>query len=595
MMQRFEKDFLLFTLCTRDLEHAGLARNRPVWLALPLLILTRHLLSRYLLSRYLDARYLQARHLQALLAPCWRVSRSAGLALGASLALAACSFAPPYEQPASPVPQAFSSSVSSSVSSSAAPLTAAASASASTSAPRLPWRQYFTDPQLQSLIETALENNRNLEVLTLRIQEARALYGIEHSSLFPGLTANASASRVGLPSEISPTGSGQTISQYSVAAIASWELDFWGRIRNLNEAALQNYLISESAQQAGALSLIGQVAMGYYSVRAIDEQMRIAQDAVATRQRTYNMFVRRHQVGSGTRLEVAEAETLLTQAQALLAELVQQRQSRLNQLAMLTADYGLTQRFASTAVTPLALVSLEAGLSSELLLYRPDIIAAESKLKAANANIGAARAAFFPSITLNAAAAGVSTDLSNLFSAGSRAWLFSPSLSLPIFDGQRLQSRLDLARVRKNIAVVEYEQTIQQAFREVSDALSDQQVLAQRLDIQRRAVKAQSERARLVRLRFDNGSSSYFEVLDAQRALLQVQQQLVQQELALVLAKVRLFTALGADEMLKQDVRAARTTAMQTAATQTATQTAAQTATPTARNVMMQANTGDMP
>ena len=577
MMQRFEKGFLLFNLCTRDLEQSGVARERPVWLALLL--------------------YLLSRHLQAFLALCRRVSRAAGLALGASLALAACSFAPPYEQPASPVPQAFSSSVSSS----AAPLTAAASASASTSAPRLPWRQYFTDPQLQRLIETALENNRNLKVLTLRVQEAQALYGIEHSSLFPGLKASASAARVGLPSEISPTRSAQTISQYSVAAIASWEIDFWGRIRNLNEAALQNYLVSESAQQAGALSLIGQVAMGYYSVQAIDAQMEIAQDAVATRQRTYNMFVRRYQVGSGTRLEVAEAETLLTQAQALLAELQQQRQSRLNQLAMLTGDYGLMRGFASATGIPLALGRLDAGLPSELLLYRPDIIAAESKLKAANASIGAARAAFFPSITLNAAAAGISTELSRLFAPGSRAWLFAPSLSLPIFDGQRLQSSLDLAQVRKKIAVVEYEQAIQQAFREVSDALSDQQVLDQRLEIQRRAVKAQSERARLVRLRFDNGSSSYFEVLDAQRALLQMQQQLVQQELALVLAKVRLFTALGADEILAPEGVAPQVTTgielpgLSRAVSPTEAQTTTQTATTTVANVMMPANTGVTP
>ena len=505
-MQRFERGFFLCNLC---------ARRLAVWRVQP------------------HDLYV-------------RVIRAFGLALGALFALAACSFAPPYEQPASPVPQTFREASTTITPPRASTLNATSQAAVT----RLAWRQYFTDPALQQLIETALQNNRNLEILTLRIQEAQALYGIEHSTLFPGVTASASASRVGLPSEISPTRSAQTISQYSVAAIASWEIDFWGRIRNLNQAALQNYLISESAQQAGALSLIGQVAMSYYSVSTIDEQMRIAKDAVATRQRTYDMFVRRHQVGSGTRLEIAEAETLLTQAQALVAELMQQRQTRLNQLAMLTGEYGLLDGLAQATVNPQALGVLEVGLPSELLLYRPDIIAAESKLKAANANIGAARAAFFPSITLNAAAAGVSTQLSSLFDAGSRGWLFAPSLSLPIFDGRRLQSSLDLAHVRQNIAVVEYEQAIEQAFREVSDALSDQYLLAQRLDIERRGVKAQSERARLVRLKFDSGSSSYFEVLDAQRALLQVQQQLVRQELALALAKVRLFTALGADEVL---------------------------------------------
>ncbi|AWB32432.1 efflux transporter outer membrane subunit [Orrella marina] len=450
---------------------------------------------------------------------------------GVIVSLSACSFAPPYEQPDSPVPGQYPVA-------SAEPLV------------RLGWEDYFTDPRLQVLIRSALENNRELEVMTLRIREAQALYGIERSSLYPGLRADAGASRVGLPGEVSPLGTTQTITQYSVAGIASWELDFWGRIRNLNEAALRNYLVTESAQQAAALTLIAQVASTYYAIAAIDDQLDIAQEAVSTRQRTYDMFRRRHAVGSGTRLEVAEAETLLTQAQAMVAELGQQRQSRLNQLAVLTADYSVLSAMQATGdaiQADLSLPEIGAGLPSELLLFRPDIVAAENRLKGANANIGVARAAFFPSVTLNGAVAGVSTDLSGLFDSASRAWLFSPSLSLPIFDGQRLQNNLDLAQVRKEIAVVEYEKAIEQAFREVSDALADREALQQRVQIQRRAVQAQSERARLVRLRFERGSSSYFEVLDAQRALLQVEQELVRQELALVLAGVRLYAALGAD------------------------------------------------
>lgn len=450
----------------------------------------------------------------------------------------ACSMAPTYQTPEIPVPDRYDVKQGSGLD-----LDGNASV-------RLSWKQYFTDPELQRLIDQALQNNRDLVVMILRVQEAQALYGIERSSLFPGLTASAAAARVGLPSELSPTRSAQSISQYSVAAIASWEIDFWGRIRNLNEVALRNYLVSESTQLAARISLIGQVAQVYYSLVATIEQMDIASAAVLARQRTFEMFRRRFQVGSGTRLEVAQSETLLTQAQAMVAELAQQKRRLLNHLALLTGDYGLLDGLSGSKNVNLSLPALDAGLPSELLLHRPDIVAAEERLKAANANIGAARAAFFPSITLNGAVAGISPQLSSLFDSASRAWLFAPSLSLPIFDGQRLQSNLDLAVVRKNITIAQYENAIQQAFREVSDALSDRQALQERLEIQRRTVAAESERARLVKLRYETGSSSYFEVLDSLRDLLRVQQQLVQQEQALVLANVRLYTALGSDHVL---------------------------------------------
>lgn len=320
-----------------------------------------------------------------------------GMLFGAMLTLGACSFAPPYEQPQSPVPvQYFQPETTKDVVS-------------DSSTVRLNWRDYFTSPQLRVLIEQALLDNRDLQVMTLRIREAQAIYGIERSNLYPDLTASAAAARMGMPREMSAPGAARTNTQYSVVALASWELDFWGRIRNLNEAALNNYLMSESAQQAASLSLVSQVATVYYSVVAIDEQLRITREAVETRQRTYNMFRRRHEVGSGTRLEVAEAETLLTQAQAIEAELMQQRYSRLNQLAMLTGNYLLLDGLEKQPKGTLQVPTLHVGLPSELLLYRPDIMAAESKLRAANANIGAARAAFFPSITLNGGVAGMSS------------------------------------------------------------------------------------------------------------------------------------------------------------------------------------------
>jgi len=459
-----------------------------------------------------------------------RFLRTFSVVLVLCLSQAACSLAPQYERPDSPVPDQYPG--------------AELSNQGEPTASRLPWKDFFTDPTLQQLIKTALERNRDLAVMTERISESAAIYGIERSSLFPGVRADAAAARVGLPSELSRGLGASPVTQYSVAAIASWELDFWGRIRNLNEAALQNYLVTESAQQAAALSLIARVASAYYTLAGIEEQIAIARQAVDSRQRTYDLFRRRYELGSGTKLEVAESETLLTQAQEMFAELSKQKRLVLNLLAQLTGDYSLAENLQ---VNFAKLPELKPGLPSELLLYRPDIMAAEYKLKGANANIGAARAAFFPSITLNGAAASVSTELSGLFDSGSKAWLLSPSLSLPIFDGRRLESNLDLATVRKNIAVIEYEKAIENAFREVADALAEIESLEKSVQIKHRAVAAQSERARLVKLRFERGSTSYFEVLDAQRVLLQVQQQLVQQETDLELAKVKLFAALGAD------------------------------------------------
>ena len=449
------------------------------------------------------------------------------------LTLTGCSLAPEYQRPELPVPTDYPG----------APLDK--TNSSAISAASLRWQDYFVDPQLQFLINHALISNRDLRVTILRVKEAQAAYGIQRADLMPSVNVGAAAARLGLPGEITPLSDGRPVSQYIAGFNASWELDFWGRVQSLNAAALNEYLATDSARQAAQLSLIVQVTDTYLNLLDLDERLRIANKAIDSRQKSFEMLTRRYQVGSGTNFEVVQAETLLTQAQTLAVQLRQAQAAQKNLLTLLLGDTP-SLSFSDRELKDSVLLSeLKVGQPSELLLNRPDIIAAEFKLKAANANIGAARAAFFPRITLNAAFGGISTELNGLFSSSNRAWMFAPNISLPLFDGGRLSSNLDLTETRKNIAIANYEKTIQIAFREVADNISASQTLVEQVAIQRRGVTAQAERARLARLRYDNGSSSYLEVLDAERDLLNVQQQLVQVRRALLSTRANLFATLG--------------------------------------------------
>lgn len=462
-----------------------------------------------------------------------RATQLVRLFLCALLTLAGCSFAPEYQRPPLPVPPAYPS------------VSTEETSSRAMSVATLRWQDYFIDPQLQALINQALDNNRDLRVMLLRVKEAQAGYGIQRADLLPSLNVGGAAARLGLPGEITPLSDGRPISQFIAGFNASWELDFWGRVQSLNEAALNEYLATDAARQAAQLSLIVQVADTYLNLLDLDERLHIANKAIDSRQTSFDMLTRRYQVGSGTNFEVVQAETLLTQAQALAVQLRQAQAAQANLLTLLLGS-APTLTLSGRALKDNMLVSeLKFGQPSDLLLNRPDIMAAEFKLKAANANIGAARAAFFPRITLNAAYGGISTELNGLFSSSNRAWMFAPNISLPLFDGGRLSSNLDLTEARKNIAVANYEKTIQVAFREVADNISASQTLAEQVAIQQRGVIAQAERARLARLRYDNGSSSYLEVLDAERDLLNVQQQLVQVRRALLSTRANLFATLG--------------------------------------------------
>ena len=459
------------------------------------------------------------------LPPCARMA-----ALAATVLLAGCaSLAPTYAPPPLPVAAQY-------------PENDAAGAHA----PDVAWQAYFADPRLQSLIAQALASNRDMRVAALRVEEARAAYGIQRAEQFPTVALGASGSRTRVPGDLSLTGRAMTSAQYQAGLnVSAWELDFWGRVRSLKDSALQTLLASDEARRAIGVALVAQVANGYLGLRELDERVELARATVDSRAESLRIFTRRFEVGSISKLELTQVETLLSQALSLSAQLEQARAVQAHALAQLvggpvdlTPD---TRRFDDASV----LQPLHAGLPSALLTQRPDLIAAEHQLRAAQANIGAARAAFFPTISLTAAYGTASAELSGLFDSGSGAWNFAPRLVLPIFDAGRIRANMDLAEVRRDVAVANYEKSVQGAFREVADALSNRRWLALQVDIGKTTLAAQSERARLAKLRYDNGAAPYLEVLDAQRDLLTVEQQLVQTRRALLSSQVSLYAALG--------------------------------------------------
>jgi multidrug efflux system outer membrane protein len=448
-----------------------------------------------------------------------------------------CNFlAPHYNRPQLPVSDRYPPDAAGG---SAAGLDAVASAATG-------WRDYFADERLRSLIEQALRENRDLRDAVLRVEEARAQYGIQRADLFPTINAGADMARSRTPGDLNLTGQPLTASQYQVGLnSAAWELDFWGRVRNLKDAALENYLATDESRRAATVSLIADVADSYLRLRELDERITLARRTIATREGSFRIFKRRFEVGAISRLDLTQVETLLMQAQSLAAQLEQERAAEAHFLTLLVgASVDLVparERFDDLGV----MHPLRVGLPSELLVNRPDIMAAEHQLLAAHANIGAARAAFFPRVILIGSLGTASADLEGMFASGSLAWSYGPSISVPIFDAGRNRNNLNLAEVRRDLAVAGYEKAIQIAFREVSDALSAQKWLTEQARIQEATLAVQTERARLAKLRYDNGTAAFLEVLDAQRDLLSAEQELVQTRRALLSSRVRLYAALG--------------------------------------------------
>jgi multidrug efflux system outer membrane protein len=467
------------------------------------------------------------------------------LALSSAALLSACSMAPTYQRPEAPVAAAFpaDSAGLASKTSVALPLPAGTKDAVDTG-----WREYFTDPRLQQLIAAALDNNRDLRTAALRIEEARAQYDIQSADRLPNLNANVAATKAKTPAFLSSTGQSTIGKRYDAGlAISSFELDFFGRVKSLNDAALAAYLATDEARQAAQISLVAQVAQAYFTERAYAEQYALAQQTYEARARTYNLTQQRAEVGASSRLDLRSNETLMETARASALTLARQRAQAENALTLLVGQPSSTPASGAMPNDQQldALNAVPAGLPSDLLARRPDIRAAEQRLKSANANIGAARAAFFPRISLTAAVGSSSPSLGGLFDANSGSWSFAPQLVLPIFDAGRNRANLSLTEVRKNLAIADYEKTIQTAFREVADALAARDYLGEQVSAQRAVQDAQADRLKLLQLRFDNGVASSLDVLDAQRELFSAQQSLVQARLLRTTSAIDLYRSLG--------------------------------------------------
>ena len=455
------------------------------------------------------------------------------ISLACASLLSACSLIPTYERPAAPIDTQW-------------PGTATASNNSSKNSTQplwnKGWEDFYTDKTVQELIHTALANNRDLRVSVLNIEQARAQLGLRRADQFPAVNAALDGSR-------SPNSSGGITSSYTGGlTFTSYELDFFGRVASLKEQALAQYLATSEATKTTQISLMASVAQGWLSLLADEDLLRISHQTVTTREESLKLTELKRSHGAASDLDWRLAQTLLESARVTWAQQVQTRAQDENALALL-----LGQSLPASARAQLAngqldsqqFPSLPAGLPSDLLTYRPDIRQAEQTLLASNANIGAARAAFFPRITLTAGAGSASSELSGLFKSGSWGWTMAPSLVLPIFNAGSNQATLDSARAARDIAVAQYEKAIQSAFREVADALAGQDNLAQQLQSSEALLQAESERTRLTKLRFDNGAASQLDWLDAQRSLFTTQQSLVQTRLAYLQNQVTLFKSLG--------------------------------------------------
>jgi multidrug efflux system outer membrane protein len=456
------------------------------------------------------------------------------LALAVSL-LSGCSLIPDYERPQAPVAQAWPEGPA-----------AQAAASGSSAAEVLEWNSFFRDPALRQLMQVALDNNRDLRVASLNVDAYRALYRIQRSELFPSVGINGSGTRQRTPGDLNGTGEPQISGQYGVTAgVNAWEVDFFGRLRSLSEQALQQYFATEQAARSAQISLVSSVAAAYLQWQADQTLLKVTQDTLKTFEDSYALTQRSFDVGVADALALSQARTAVDSARVSLTQyqrLVELDRNALVQLigAELPADLPQGLDLDSEVLS-----AVPAGLPSDLLQRRPDLLGAEFQLKAANANIGAARAAFFPSITLTGNAGTSSSELSGLFDAGSGSWLFQPQINLPIFNAGRLRANLEYAKLQEQIQVAQYEKAVQVAFREVSDSLASRTIYEQQLKAQRELLNASETYYNLADRRYQAGVDSYLTLLDAQRQLFSARQALVTSRLAQLSSEVDLYKALG--------------------------------------------------
>jgi len=451
--------------------------------------------------------------------------------LSLAVLLAGCSLIPEYQRPASPSAAQY-------------PQGAIYPTQTTAAARTEDWRTLFNDPALQQLIESALLNNRDLRVAALNVEAFQAQYRIQRADLLPAVSANASESRQRLPPSVTRSKAMINSTYAANLGVSAYELDFFGRVRSLSEQALQTWLATEQARRSAELSLVANVANAYLTWRADQELLELTRQTLAADEQSLRLTTRNRDAGKSSALEQAQAKTSVDSSRANLARYKRQVAQDLNSLTLLVGAPVPEQLPAQPLASDL-IRQLPAGLPSDLLQRRPDILQAEYQLKAANANIGAARAAFFPSVSLTASAGTSSRDLSGLFSAGSGAWTFQPQINLPIFNAGSLRASLDYSKLQKDVAVAEYEKSIQTAFQEVANGLAARSTYQQQLQAQRDLVQATQDYYNLAQHRYQNGVDSSLTFLDAQRSLFSSQQGLITDRLAQLVAEVNLYTALG--------------------------------------------------
>lgn len=454
--------------------------------------------------------------------------------------LTGCSLAPKYKRPEAPVPFSWPSGPAYKE-----PMPAISKAD------ELSWEEFFTDRRLREVIRMALENNRDLRVTALNVEISRAYYGIQRAELLPTLDAVARGSKERVPADLSETGERMTRERYSVdLGILSWEIDFFGRIRSLEEKALEEYLATEEARRSAELALLSAVANTYLTLAADREILKLSQSTLETQEAVYRLIKLRYEVGLASELDLRRAQAQVEVVKGDVARYtkqVAQGENALNLLVGFQVPKDLLPLELSHVSPP---KEVSPGITSDVLLNRPDILAAEHQLKAVNANIGAARAAFFPRISLTTTLGTASSELSGLFKAGSGTWSFVPQIITPIFDA-RTWLALKAVKVQREIAVAQYEKAIQTAFREVADALAQQGTIKDQIIAQESLIQALKETYRLSFLRYTKGIDSYLSVLDAQRSLYAAEQGLIALRLAEITNQVTLYKVLGGGERAK--------------------------------------------
>jgi multidrug efflux system outer membrane protein len=453
-----------------------------------------------------------------------------------AIIIGGCSMAPKYKRPEAPVPAewpkgpAYKQEVNEPNVPQASDLT---------------WQEFFTDEKLRTVIDMGLKNNRDLRIAALNVERARGLYGIQAAELYPIINASGGYTKQRIPADLSGSGKVETAKQYDVElGMASWEIDFFGRIRSLKDAALKQFFASQMARRSAQISLISEIAAAYLTLAADEESLQIAESTFDSQQAAYDLIKRRYESGLSQRLDLLQVQTRVDAARvdiSLYTRLVAQDQTALNLLVGSTVPEEYLPGSLTAVNQP---QTISADISSDVLLRRPDVLQAENILMAANANIGAARAALFPRISLTSAIGTASVELNGLFSNGSTAWTFSPQFVMPIFD-PRAWSALAVTKTDQKIAVAQYERSIQVAFKEVADSLALQGTIEAQLAAQQSLTDATDETYRLSNTRYLKGIENYLTVIDAQRSLYSAEQGLVTYRLQKAINQARLYGVLG--------------------------------------------------